>query len=57
MKLMKEMLQMDPTKRISAAKALKHDWFKEAPHQDMELMPTFPPMNEQSRDMRKIVKK
>ncbi len=29
---MKEMLQMDPTKRISAAKALKHDWFKEAPH-------------------------
>jgi len=28
---MKEMLQLDPTKRITASKALKHEWFRESP--------------------------
>lgn len=28
---MREMLQLDPNKRITAAKALKHEWFRESP--------------------------
>lgn len=52
-KLMKEMLVLDPSKRITAAKALKHDWFKEAPPCPIEQMPRFAATNELSRDERK----
>lgn len=50
---MKEMLVLDPSKRITAAKALKHDWFKEAPPCPIEQMPRFAATNELSRDERK----
>jgi len=52
--LLEKMLLFDPSKRISAAEALKHPWFKESPTaQELDLMPTFPPMNEMPREMRK----
>eukprot|EP00828_Plagiopyla_frontata_P047515 TRINITY_DN8805_c0_g2_i2.p2 TRINITY_DN8805_c0_g2~~TRINITY_DN8805_c0_g2_i2.p2 ORF type:complete len:222 (-),score=3.13 TRINITY_DN8805_c0_g2_i2:88-753(-) len=52
--LLKEMLMMNPSSRISASKALKHPWFKEQPFaQNEELMPTFKPMNEMPREMRR----
>eukprot|EP01016_Furgasonia_blochmanni_P052638 TRINITY_DN8418_c0_g1_i2.p1 TRINITY_DN8418_c0_g1~~TRINITY_DN8418_c0_g1_i2.p1 ORF type:complete len:417 (+),score=113.51 TRINITY_DN8418_c0_g1_i2:378-1628(+) len=52
--LLKEMLAYDPAKRITAADALKHAWFKEfPPPQDPDMMPTFPPMNEMAREQRK----
>lgn len=53
--LLKEMLTLDPNKRISASKALKHNWFKESPPcQSLELMPTFPPRNENPRENNKL---
>jgi len=52
--LLSRMLYYDPAKRITATEALKHPWFKEGPPpQDQELMPTFPAMNETSREQRK----
>ena len=55
--LLRQMLTYDPNKRITATKALKHPWFEEMPPaQDQELMPTFPPMNEIPREMRKAKK-
>eukprot|EP01017_Pseudomicrothorax_dubius_P005865 TRINITY_DN11586_c0_g1_i4.p1 TRINITY_DN11586_c0_g1~~TRINITY_DN11586_c0_g1_i4.p1 ORF type:complete len:147 (+),score=32.63 TRINITY_DN11586_c0_g1_i4:196-636(+) len=57
MDLLKAMLTYNPEKRITATEALKHPWFKEAPlPQEQELMPTFPPLNEVPRDMRKQIK-
>jgi len=47
---MKEMLMMDPNKRINASKALKHDWFKESPPCDIDKMPIFAATNEVSRE-------
>jgi cell division cycle 2-like protein len=41
--LMQQMLSLDPAQRISAADALKHEYFSEAPPpKPLELMPTFP---------------
>ena len=51
------MLIMDPNKRITAAKALKHEWFKESPPTEIENMPTFAATNEVSRETRKQIKK
>lgn len=52
--LLAKMLYYDPSKRITATEALKHPWFKEGPPaQDIELMPTFPAMNDVSRELRK----
>lgn len=52
--LLSRMLYYDPVKRITATEALKHPWFKEGPPpQDQELMPTFPAMNDVSREHRK----
>ncbi len=42
--LLSQLLAYDPAKRISAADALNHRWFKETPlPQKQELMPTFAP--------------
>ena len=38
-KLIKEMLHYDSNKRITASKALKHEWFKESPMCPLEEMP------------------
>lgn len=43
-----------PKKRISAEKALKHDWFKGVIAERPE-MPTFVPINEMDR-VKKLVK-
>lgn len=43
-----------PKKRISAEKALKHDWFKGVIAERAE-MPTFVPINEMDR-VKKLVK-
>lgn len=52
--LLSKMLYYDPSKRITATEALKHPWFKEGPPaQDTDLMPTFPAMNDVSRELRK----
>jgi len=52
--LLSKMLYYDPAKRITASEALKHPWFKEGPPpQDVDLMPTFPAMNDTSRELRK----
>lgn len=52
--LLRQMLTLNPDQRITAAKALKHPWFDEAPKaQDQDLMPTFPPLNEVPRELRK----
>lgn len=52
--LLNKMLYYDPAKRITATEALKHAWFKEGPPpQDIDLMPTFPAMNDISREQRK----
>jgi cell division cycle 2-like protein len=51
--LLEKLLHMDPTQRISAEDALKHDYFSEKPlrkHEDM--MPTFPATNAQSHDLK-----
>lgn len=41
---MKQLLEYNPRKRISAEQALRHPWFNEKPvPQDCRLMPTFPP--------------
>jgi len=54
MNLLEKMLFYDPSKRITAGEALKHPWFKESPPaQECDLMPTFPPMNEMPRELRK----
>lgn len=58
MNLLKAMLTYDPEKRITATEGLKHPWFKEAPlAQDLDLMPTFPALNEISREVRKQQKR
>ena len=52
--LLEKMLLYDPAKRMTASDALKHPWFKESPPcQELDLMPTFPPMNEIPRELRK----
>eukprot|EP00357_Protocruzia_adherens_P011629 CAMPEP_0114991002 /NCGR_PEP_ID=MMETSP0216-20121206/11117_1 /TAXON_ID=223996 /ORGANISM="Protocruzia adherens, Strain Boccale" /LENGTH=458 /DNA_ID=CAMNT_0002354255 /DNA_START=340 /DNA_END=1714 /DNA_ORIENTATION=- len=49
---LQRMLWYCPEDRISAEDALKHPWFKENPVAvDPALMPTFPGMNEKSRDV------
>eukprot|EP00899_Mesostigma_viride_P003332 jgi/Mesvir1/129/Mv07792-RA.2 len=41
--LLNRLLTYDPTKRISAAEALQHSWFREQPPpKEKELMPTYP---------------
>ena len=41
--LLSRLLAYDPSKRISAADALKHPWFEENPRpKPTALMPTFP---------------
>lgn len=41
--LLQAMLTMDPSKRITAAEALQHPWFKESPPPaDPRLLPAFP---------------
>jgi len=53
--LLTKMLCYDPKKRITAADALKHDYFKEMPHpQDPSMMRTFPSLNEGSRKRQKM---
>ena len=53
--LLEEMLMLDPNQRISASKALNHEWFKEGPPpQSLELMPTFPSRNEAPRELKKV---
>ena len=48
--LLSRMLILDPLQRISAAEALKHEWFRESPLPKSEaLMPTFPASNEGNR--------
>lgn len=55
--LLRQMLTLDPNKRITATRALKHEWFRELPMpQPEELMPTFPALNEVAREERKKVK-
>lgn len=45
--LMRRLLCYNPEERITAADALKHPYFQEAPlPQPIELMPTFPASNE-----------
>jgi len=52
--LLDKLLCYDPSKRLTASEALKHPWFKESPPaQEKDLMPTFPPMNEMPRELRK----
>ncbi len=48
---------MDPSKRITAAKALKHEWFREGTICAVEDMPTFKATNELSRDERSKMEK
>ncbi|KRX00029.1 Protein kinase-like domain [Pseudocohnilembus persalinus] len=56
--LLKQLLALDPARRITAAKALEHPWFKKMPlPQQTDLMPTFPDSNDIARDQRKKVKK
>ncbi len=51
--LLKEMLHLDPSKRITAFKALDHPYFKEDPPANPPgQMPSFPCMNEQARPVR-----
>lgn len=41
--LLSSLLTLDPEKRATAAEALEHRWFKEAPFpKDLPMMPTFP---------------
>jgi len=45
-----KLLQWDPTFRLTASEALKHDWFVETPRPcTPDLLPTFPKLNEQKR--------
>lgn len=45
--LLNSMLTYDPTKRITAAKALQHPYFQESPKaKDPDLMPTWPSSHE-----------
>ncbi|GJP49655.1 hypothetical protein CLOM_g8838 [Closterium sp. NIES-68] len=53
--LLNRMLTYDPAKRITAAEALQHEWFREVPlPKSQELMPTFPGRNEQDRRLRRL---
>lgn len=50
--LLSRMLALNPAKRISVQEALEHPYFSEAPRpQDPALMPTFPSLNEGSREL------
>lgn len=43
MDLLKRLLTLDPSQRITAKAALDHSWFKESPRaRDKHMMPTFP---------------
>ena len=57
--LMLKMMTYDPAKRITAEEALKHPWFQEEPRPErIEDMPSFPSLNEMSREqLRKKRKK
>ena len=49
--LLKQLLTLDPVKRISVTLALSHPWFYENPLPcDIDLMPKFKPMNDKRRD-------
>ncbi|KAJ7526555.1 hypothetical protein O6H91_16G011900 [Diphasiastrum complanatum] len=51
--LLNGLLTYDPQKRITAEKALEHDWFQEVPLPKMkELMPTFPVRSEHDRRLK-----
>ncbi|AQK72400.1 hypothetical protein ZEAMMB73_Zm00001d017128 [Zea mays] len=55
--LLNRLLAYDPEKRISAADALNHEWFREVPLPKMkEFMPTFPALNEQDRRIKRYMK-
>jgi len=49
---------MDPKKRVTAEKALLHPWLRKDPQpQSIDLMPTFPALNEIAREERKKQKR
>lgn len=49
--LLRSLLAWDPAARPTAAEALRHEWFREAPlPKDAGLMPTFPARHEKNRD-------
>lgn len=57
LKLLCQMLILNPEKRITASKALQDPWFKEEPlPAKFEDMPKFKPLNEISREERKKLK-
>lgn len=48
---MQRMMVYDPNKRITAEEALQHPWFREEPQTvRVEEMPSFPSLNEMSRE-------
>lgn len=52
--LLERLLAYDPNRRISAAEALNHEYLKESPvSQALNMMPTFPSMNESENRHRK----
>nr|XP_024363927.1 cyclin-dependent kinase G-2-like [Physcomitrium patens] len=55
--LLNRLLTYDPSKRITAEEALKHDWFREVPlPKAKEFMPTFPVRSEHDRRIRRLMK-
>jgi cell division cycle 2-like protein len=56
--LLAKMLTYDPKKRITAAAALEHKWFKEEPLPcDSSEIPVFPEINDKERELMKKVRK
>ncbi|XP_076940491.1 cyclin-dependent kinase G-2-like isoform X1 [Bidens hawaiensis] len=55
--LLNKLLTYDPEKRITAAEALNHEWFREVPlPKSKDFMPTFPAQHAQDRRTRRVMK-
>ncbi|RWR96895.1 cyclin-dependent kinase G-2 isoform X1 [Cinnamomum micranthum f. kanehirae] len=53
--LLNKLLTYNPEKRITAADALEHDWFREVPlPKSKDFMPTFPAQHSQDRTVRRL---
>ncbi|KAF6161391.1 hypothetical protein GIB67_009270 [Kingdonia uniflora] len=55
--LLNKLLTYDPEKRITAADALNHHWFREVPlPKSKDFMPTFPAQHATDRRLRRVMK-